>query len=1177
MKTFSRFVPLFAFLLCLFTASAVFGQGIVTGSISGTVVDPTGAVVPQAVIVAKDVSKGISFTTKSQNNGDFAFQALPVGTYDLTLTAAGFATINIPAVGVTTSTDHSLGKKALTIGAASTVDVEALSTAQLETTQSQVTTSFDSQQLSSLPLGGGFDELALLIPGVVNVHATNFSNTNGVGFSVNGERGRANNFELDGQSNNDNSIAGPQVFFSNDEALAEVQIITDQFGAQYGRNAGSVVNYITKSGSNSLHGSAIYKYAGNFTSSHATGISKGPQFGFCTPGEDPSTTGCIPTVVPRFVSNWFGGTIGGPIIKDKLFFFGSTYFQRFTEFGALVSSGQSLFPTPDGLAQLAAAYPNSNAVAILQQLSPYGVSGGNPRQTGPVVYETVAGVSAPVPFAQFGRQIPTLDTDQEDLGRIDWQVTPKDRLYVRYFYQKEPSTPYSPVASGGFVDVRDAVHSVGADETHIFGPHWVNQLRYSFQQSTLAFDGGGYSNCTITTFASCPSSVSIGGTLSDGSLFTGLGLATNLPQGRIVKNGQVQDNATWTIGRHNVTFGGEFDYSNSPNTFLPNSSGGFTFDNFNDFLAGGCSTCGVGVSVGNPVIPFKEKDVALYLQDDWKITPTLTLNLGLRWEFFQQALNLLHNESVANQTGPNPLWSTSLPLSVTTLPAVPNYYKNYEPRIGFAWNPDFAKKLVVRGGYAINVDPAFYNINLNVASNAPLVSSGFIPCPAGSNCLPTGGATFATVQQQTAKLLPTGGSPGDLTEDLVGQNFRNPVGQTFSLGIQYEIGKAGVIEARYVGNHTSKQFQDVNANPYLADVAADFPNIVNPATLCSAASSTLPDGADIGRVNCGTSIVNTVQNSAFSIYNSLQTKFTTRAFYGFTGSVNYTHSKTIDNTSEIFSTGGGGNTLAFAQNPLDTNYGEHATSGLDFPNTATIGLIYQFPILHKGNLVSKLTNGWQANTIWIYNSGQPYNDYDGVVSGSNAANFGSETLPGDPRTYLSYGDSAFNSSQIGATVQRPILSNPKASPKTLGIYTDTTTSAPGAAVTTFSAPQLVDYATGAPITPDQVHFIANNVLAAQVLGNPYPGSARNNLRGNTDNHVDFSVFKNTKVTERVTFRLEVDAYNVLNRSYYGTPASYEGTYDGGYFNSFFANGASGSNIGTGTGVRNMEFAGKILF
>jgi hypothetical protein len=387
------------------------------------------------------------------------------------------------------------------------------------------------------------------------------------------------------------------------------------------------------------------------------------------------------------------------------------------------------------------------------------------------------------------------------------------------------------------------------------------------------------------------------------------------------------------------------------------------------------------------------------------------------------------------------------------------------------------------------------------------------------------------------------------------------------LGVQYQIRNSAVAEVRYVGNHTDRQFQSLNSNPYLAQVAAAFPNVVNPNSLCSAASSTLPDGADIGHLHCGTTEVDTVANTAFSLYNSIQASLTTRAYHGVTATFAYTHSKTIDNTSEIYSTGGGGNTIAYSQNPLDTDQGERGASATDFPNTASISFIYTFPSIHTGkDFSNKLINGWEANAIWIYNSGQPYNDYETETSSSSFVN------PDDARTYESYGDIPFENAFLGLDVSRPLISNPKASPKTLGIYTDTTNDDGS-----FSAPVLVDYASGAPVSPSQVHFIANNQLAANLANNPYPGSGRNILRGDTFNNVDFSVFKNTKITDRVTFRLEVDAYNVLNRSYYGTPQNYEGYYNLGWFNNFEYNGASGSLIGAGTGVRNMEFAGKILF
>jgi outer membrane receptor for ferrienterochelin and colicin len=223
---------------------------------------------------------------------------------------SGFAGLTLNNIEVASSREQALGIQKLSPGAAEAVVEVSGAQNILETSQAQVTTTFDSEQLTNLPTAGGFDELALLIPGVVDTHVDNFSNTNGANFSVNGERGRANNFEIDGQANNDTTITGPQVFFGNDEALAEVQVITNSFSAQYGRNAGSVVNYITKSGSNAFHGSAIYKYSGDFTSSLAQGVSKGEQFGFCGPGQTPAADGCAAAVVPRYVDNFYGGILG---------------------------------------------------------------------------------------------------------------------------------------------------------------------------------------------------------------------------------------------------------------------------------------------------------------------------------------------------------------------------------------------------------------------------------------------------------------------------------------------------------------------------------------------------------------------------------------------------------------------------------------------------------------------------------------------------------------------------------------------------------------------------------------------------------------------------------------------------------------------------------------------------
>jgi hypothetical protein len=1149
----------------LLGANIAWGQGIITGNLAGTMEDVTGAVVPGAKITLTKPDTNTVFNATSGSNGNFSLNDLPIGIYNIKFEAPGFSTLTLQNVRVDSNKTTDLGPQKLTTGTATTtVEVNA-NQALLETTQSQLSTTFDTQQVANLPTFGGFDELTLLIPGVVATHANNFSNTNGTGFSSNGQRGRSNNFEIDGQSNNDNSVAGPQFFFSNEEAIDQVQVITNNFSAAYGRNMGSVVNYVTKAGSNSIHGSAFYRYSGDFTSSLQTGTSKGANFGFCAPGED-ITDGCTVPVVPRYVSNVYGGNMTAPVWKDRIFASGGVYGSRFFENGGTTSSGTKMVLTPAGLATLTSTFPNNNGVAILNQLNPFKLQ-GNPRATGTPVNKTITdGVTTvSVPFTQIARNFPSSTLDQEYLGRLDFNLTSHDRLDGRYIYQKNPDIPDNPTAAGGTVNVTDITHSIGADWIHTFSPRWINQLRYSFQQSTIAFEGGDFA-CNITSFASCPASVGLGAGNS------ALGLASNLPQGRIVKTGQTQDNATWSIGPHSVTFGGEFDYQNSPNTFLPNQDGTFTYTNYSNLLQG-IGT--VSLTQGNPLIPFKEDDVAVYFQDDWKITPQLTLNLGLRWEFFQQALNLLHTRSLAQQTGSTPFWATNLPLSVTTFPSVPQYYKNYEPRIGFAYNPSFNKNVVVRGGFAMNVDPGFYNINLNSASSAPVVNSGQVKCTgtassiAPANCNPSGGANFVTVNAALSPFIPRGANPGSGNQTFVSSNFRQPYAETYSLGVQYQVGHSMVAEIRYAGNHTVGNFQTLDANPYLLPVATDFPNVVAPSSICTAANSTLPGGADIGHLHCGQTNVRTRANSAFSIYNGLQTSLTSRSYHGITATAAYTYSRTIDNSSEIFGTFGGGNTSAFAQNPLDPNQAERAVSGISFPNVASISFTYMVPTFGSANtLVGRLINGWQMNSIWVYNSGQPYTDFD--LSPSNGSAFAN---PSDPRTLTSYSDQpeaiAFNSS---VDPGRPILSNKSAPVGSVGIYTTTTTGGKN------SAPFLVDYNTGNPTTPSQVHWITNNQYAGLLAGTPWVGSGRNLLRGTTYNNLDTSVFKNTKLTERVTLRLEVDANNVLNRSYYGSPDAdmADGITSLNNVNFVGASGGGGI-INTGTGVRNMTFGGKILF
>ena len=373
---------------------------------------------------------------------------------------------------------------------ATQVEVNGAASSLLQTTDSQVTTTFSTEQLSNLPLNNGFDTVAEVVPGVVSTHGDSFSNTNGDNYSVNGQSGRYNNSQIDGQSNNDNGIGGPQVFFSNQDAIQEIQVISNNFSAQYGRNAGAIVNYITKSGTNSLHGSGFEYYQSQFLSSFEN-QQKSPAFGFCGPGQSPSS-GCIAPSLARFAENRYGGTIGGPILKDKLFFFGSTFWDHVRVGASPRSTLPYLSPTPAGVQQLQSAFPGSPAISgpcqlwSLQRNS--GQSGGESGSVGGLMSCAIApspmvlawkqspgpnGASVNVPFAGVQRSIPNLFNDEENLGRLDFQPTSRDHLFVRYFYQKQFETGEGGGENGrnrqrGLRQLLSTAHSVGADWTHTF-------------------------------------------------------------------------------------------------------------------------------------------------------------------------------------------------------------------------------------------------------------------------------------------------------------------------------------------------------------------------------------------------------------------------------------------------------------------------------------------------------------------------------------------------------------------------------------------------------------------------------------------------------------------------------------------------------------------------------------
>ncbi|MBS1803856.1 MAG: TonB-dependent receptor [Acidobacteria bacterium] len=1153
-------------------------QGITTGGLTGEVGDQAGAVLPKTTITAVNSATGARVTQNSREDGGFSLLNLPAGYYTITFSSPGFADAVLKDVQVNVGT-RDVGKVALKPSSVQTTVEVTTANPIIDLNEAQVSTTFEPEQIANLPLANGFDAVTLLEPGITQTHDNNFSNNNGATFSANGQRGRSNNFEIDGQSNNDNSVAGPQVFFGNQDAIAGIQVITNNFSAQYGRNMGTVVNYLTRSGTNHIHGTLFELYEGSWGEAFLQG-QKTPLFGYCAAGED-SADGCLPPTLPRFTANNFGGTIGMPIIKDKLWAFAGAYFGRNHQGEGVYTSGTALFPTPDSLQALQAAGAGSGPVASLVNSGPYAVSKGNPHP-GAVVPDastivTVNGTDVPVDFAPVIRQETGRNDDEELIGRLDWQPTTRDHIFARYIYQDDPflgaygDSSAADIAGGHAYDVPGTTHSIGADITHTFSPSWVNQLRYSFQQAKIVFEGGSQPECTVNTPTKCNASMGVSGTLDAGGLYTflGYGYASSFPQGRTVKVTQVQDNATWIHGRHTFSFGGEWSFQNSPNPFLPSYNGAISAGSLQSFLDNNST---LNLADGAYTIHFTEPDAAGYIQDDWKLTQDLTLNLGMRWEYFGQAVNLLHDETTKREADPSTaFWDTTLPLSARTFPGVAENYKNFQPRVGFAYNPkDFAPRLVIRGGFAINFDPEFYNMFLNAGTSAPVVNLGTITCSTASPCIPSSGSTGADMRTQNLDKIPLGQNPNARNQTTVSSDFHNPYSESYSLGIEYGFNNNVVMEIRYVGNHTVGLFQSLNANPRMLQTAQDYPDTLSTSLFCS-------DPTQIGyrRPNCSQTRVRERANTAFSNYNGVQLNLTTRQYHHMSGTLAYTYSRTIDNSSDVFSTFGGGNSVTFSENPFSTDITERGVSGNSIPHVASASFVYELPFFEKQNgFIGKLLGGYQLNGIWTFDTGQPVTpymvDYGQLFGGS-----GPHSFPGLSNYCDGNFASGFNSS---VSTCRPVLSNKKAPIQSTGIYLspDSAENTWGVDPGYYTLASAFSYLFGetdadgnpilpVPTSPDAVHWLWNNTDIADVQGNPFPGVGRNTLRANRWDKLDASIFKTIKLHENYSLQLQFAAYNVLNKRLLGTNDP-ELDDTGTFWNSDYNGGTSARQVQLGARI-----------
>ncbi|MFZ0908076.1 MAG: TonB-dependent receptor [Candidatus Acidiferrales bacterium] len=1176
MKRFSLAVYVFAFVTAtLLFAIPSFAQ-VTTGSISGSVIDQTGAAVAGATVTAKNTQTGAPEVTQTNDTGYFKLGFLPVGTYDITISKSGFRNEKIAGAAVQVNADNSLGGISLELGAENaTVEVTA-APPLIEATTSQITNTFTDQQITTF-VGvneqEGLDFLALQVPGVVGTRDINFSNTNGPGFSVNGLRGENNDQQVDGQNNNDNSIGGPALFIENADWVSEYQIVTNNFGAEYGRNAGSVVNEITKSGTNTWHGTVSDVENNSVLNTLSNqqiffdGLTKVPHSNF----NSPSTT------------------IGGPLWKDHVFVYGG--FDAQLSPSVSTDATGALTPTPDGVASLAGCFPGSAAVTALQTIGPYAIGGGNPTALpgtiGPAYYDnapvnngTDPNTGNPACVYNEGGVERTLNTSFHEFDwiyKVDLVLGKNDRLFGRYIFQKSNflNNDFGSAAAGYPINVPALSQLMLIDWTHTFSVHAFNQFRASWGRENVEF--GGNSLGTVPNQQNIGDAYASVGFEAPGLL--GIGVPSGFPQGRIVNTYQYQDNFSYSAGNHELKAGLNFTRQYSPNVFLPNYNGVFTFTDYGGLAAN--TPAFDAITSGNPNLNFLEHDTFAYVSDNWKIKPNFTLNLGLTWSYYGQPFNLLHNLSVADQTGSAPFWDPTLPQSVTTLPQLPSIKNLFGPNIGFAYTPHFWEglfghdKTVIRGGYRRAFDPPFYNIYILFPYFAPLSLSSTIAPGPPLVADPTG----ANVRASLASFLVKGTQdPRNGTEFALTPNFGPDHVQSWSLGIQREISKSLALEVRYVGNHATNLFQSVNENPEVLGIQGLFPNLV-PSSVTPCMNPAVASG--FGRENCNLGVVAQIGNFGYSDYQALQAQLrTTNLWNQLTMITAFTHSKTTDNVSSAFNTNvAGGSSLAFAQNPFNYEGGEHGISGLDFPNSWTVSFNEQIPAFrHQQGIIGHVLGGWGIAGTYAMTSGQSFTPIQFYLQ--SLSYFADGENP--PNDYV------FNSSIVGLyDFARPFWGNPSAPANTVGVYAGDECgeqlefgAPPTIPVCTATPTQLISLnalnasggATVTPVTKSQVRYIGNGAISDSVFGTPFGTVARNVGRDYWTNSGNFGLYKNIKFTERNYIQFHMTMLNVFNHPNFGSVDA--NTEDAGLQEEGVGFGTP--NL-TGGGTRTIYFGLKIVF
>jgi hypothetical protein len=1072
------------------------------GTILGTVTDPSGAVVAGAKVTVKNTGTGLERTTETSGDGSYSVPELPIGTYNVTVTQSGFQTFVAKDVAVNVATERRVDASMKTGEVSTKIEVSGDQLPMIETTTNTLGGVLTQSDVKDLPINGrDYTKLIFLNPGVAGSPDQITDSPGSFGeFSMNGARGRSNNYLLDGTDMNDGYRNDPAInqggVFATPSAILPIDAVSDMrvlsnFEPEYGRNAGAVVNIVTKSGTNSLHG-GFFEYFRN-NALDARNYFDQSQF-------------------PKapFHNNQFGGSIGGPIVKDKTFFYLDYEGQR--ENVGVVSL--DCVPTLAHIAQAEAAVTGAGGL-----ISPVGAALVNfyphdPKGYIPGITSTDAGCfDSSFNFApDYVSNAPSFNNLSSVIAKIDHSFNPKNNISGRYFFgDSTQQFPLALNASGGGLPGFDTVtptrvQLVSISLVSVLSPTKVNEFRYGWNRFAEGFfpqdrnfnpHSIGFCNVPVT-LGTCDSSglpmILLSPNPTGGAgFFSQMGATSGDPRHRVDTNSQLIDSLSWKMSKHDIKFGGEFHRTSVQQGFDKYSRGRIRFDNLENLLQmiPQQGVFGTFNYSGNTIRHTYQNGFGVYFQDAYHVTPHVVFNYGIRWDYYGVVAEKNH------------LFSDFIPTSATTGDltqvgpgGVSNLYnpdkKDFSPRASIVWDVTGKGTTVLRAGYGLFFDAFSQDMMLGHLPYPTFYAPGPAYNPIGPNPVQMANLNPAAVDANGVYILnaPIYGTPGCGVEcDIFSfdRNIKTPYMENYNFNIQHQFSSKISLQVGYVGSqgHRLFRFFDIN-QPSQATITACDLGQLPASTGCFNGINDFTVPRNYG-FPAGAVYIFQENSTGQSNYHSLQTSFRVANYRGFTSVVNYVWSKSLDNSSD------GEDFVVNAAQPQNSTAPqlEKGPSNFNVPHRFVWIASYAFPKM--GGHMAKLKDGWGIDSAATLQSGQPFTlnyNYEDDFSGG--------------------GDGFDRPDVVG-----PVVYNKNNPANFL---------------------QLNSFAMPCSVAPGITNSTLSGFASDCAPGTRHYGSlGRNALSGPTFKQWDIAIYKDTPLTERLTMQLRADFFNILNHPNFSNP------------------------------------------